>query len=384
MDQQPTENSATVAQGEIGILEYKAYQDEWDSWIVVGLVENNTDRSVDNIEIEVEAFDINGNSIFSDVAYGSLYSVAPGEVTPFRLWVWEDLPNAQEFTTSIVGFSSTDLERAPVDLIGVQMTFSEDDVYITGKLVNNNDFPLEISDVAFATFDINGNLMTAGADDVAVNYLLPGESGPFRASMDLPSSGSEDIVDYQVYTNAEVGADTDIYPITFLEETGYYDVDGDLHLVGSLQNDSDVNLSISLIAAFYDSAGIVLDASYVDLPLLSLAPGELSYYDFYNWYPLNYAEGLADQAETYIVQVEYGWTWDTDTVYQDIPYIDNGYEYDSFWGLTFTGDVTNDTGDLLDGGKVMVVLRHIETGELIAMGYETLFDEIPAGGSLRI
>jgi len=382
VEQQPTEGYASIAEGELGVIVVKAYQDEWDSWIVVGLVENNTDRAVDNIEIEVEAFDINGNSLYTEVAYGSLYSVASGEVTPFRLWVWEDFPNAQEFTADIVGFSSTELERAAVDLIGVQMTFGESDVYVTGELVNNNEFPLEISDVAFATFDMDGSLITAGADDVSVNYLLPGESGPFRASMDLPGSGAEDIDDYKIYTNVEVGAETDIYSITFLEENGYYDSDGDLHLVGSLQNDSDEYLNISLIAAFYDTAGNVLDASYVDIPLYSLAPGELSYYDFYSWYPLNESEGLADQAETYVIQVDYGWTWDTDTVYQDIPYTDNGYEYDSFWGLTFTGQVTNDTGAILDGGKVMVVLHNIETGELIAMGYETLFDEIPEGGSL--
>jgi len=371
----------SVPDGELGISTIKGYQDEWDSWIVVGLVVNNTDRAVDYVEVEVEVLDSNGASLYKEVTYGALYTLAPGEVTPFTLWVWDDLPDAPEILGTIVGFSATEVERADVEIRGTMMTFGNGYVNVTGELVNNNAFPIEISDLAAATFDNKGQVMTGDSDDVAIGYLEPGDSGPFRVSMDAPGVGEEEIVDFTVYTNVEVADSRENYEISFLEETGYFDTDGDYHLVGELRNDSGTYLNISLLASFYDTAGNVLDASYVDIPSNALAPGETTVYDFYSWYPMNYTEGIADQADTYVVQVDYSWTWENDTIYVDMPVTDGGFE-ESFWGINFTGQVTNDSGGLVDGGKIIVVLRSKETGELIGMGYESIFDDIPTGGSM--
>lgn len=370
----------SVPDGELGVSHITAYQDEWESWIIVGLVLNNSDRAVDSLEIEVEVFDGAGDSIFSEVAYPSLYTLAPGESSPFILWVWDEIEDPDEFIGSVVGFSSTEVERAEVDIEGDMMTFGEGYVNITGEIVNNNAFPVSIGDLAAATFDSDGNLMTADADDVVISYLEAGDSAPFRISMDAPGAGQEDIVDYTIYTNVEPTMDEDIFAISFLEENTYFDDDGDFHLVGEVQNDSEVYLNLSMIAGLYDTNNNVLDASHDDMPLTALAPGESTYYDFYSWIPIKYTEGLAIQADSYIVQVDYGWTWETDTRYKDLAVTDNGFE-ESFWGVSFTGQVANNSGDVLESGKVLVILRSKETGELLAMGYTSLYDDIPAGGT---
>jgi hypothetical protein len=374
------EETSAVPAGELGVSTIMGYQDEWETWIIVGLVMNNTDRAVDDVEVEVEVLDSAGSSLYQEVAYSTLYSLAPGESAPFVLWVYDDLPDVSEFVGTIVGFSATDLERAEVEISGTMMTFGGGYVNVTGQLVNNNDYPVEIDDLAVATFNGAGQLMTADSDDVLIGYLKPGEAGPFRVSMDAPGVGQGEIVDFTVYANAEVSDGEDTFEINLLEESGYFDSDGDYHLVGELMNDSAYNLNISLMAAFYDVDGNVLDVSYGDIPTFAVAPGETIVFDAYNWTAYDDTEGVADQAVRDVIQVDYSWTYETDITYTDLPVTDGGFE-ESFWGLNFKGQVTNNAASLVDGGKIIVVLRDKATGGLIATGYETLWDDIPTGGS---
>lgn len=371
----------TVPSGELGVAMVHAYQDEFDSWVVAGLLANNSVRALDDIEIEIRALDLNGVPLYAELVYASLYSLGPGEISPFSAWVWEDLPGVQEFTATIVGFSPSDVEQAEVEIRGTLMSEGEGDVHITGELFNLNDTPIQVSNIAAATFDSGGQLVTAGAKMVAVSYLGPGESGPFRITMDKPADDSITIADFSVYTNAEVSFEEDLYDISYLEVSDYFDSDGDYHLVGALQNNTEANLSISLLAAVFDAAGNVLDADDLDLPVYSIAPGERMFFDFDDWYPLNTVEGLSVQADTYGIQIDHNWTWETDTTYVDLAVTDGGFEYDPYWGLTFTGKVVNNTGVNVNSGEVIVVLRDKVTDGLLAMGYVTLYDGIPAGSS---
>jgi hypothetical protein len=377
----PLAKNETVPDGELGVSTITAYRNDYGSLIVTGMVINNTDRAVQNVQIEVQVLDAAGNSLYKEVAYTSLYNLAPWEISPFSLWVWDDVVDPHDYQAEIVGYSATDLERAQVEVRGTMMTFGGGYVNVTGELVNNNTFPIEISDVAAATFDADGQLVTGDTDDISISYLDPGESGPFRISMDAPVDNADSIVDFIVYTDAEVSSGRNTYDIGFISEHDYFDTDGDFHLVGELQNNSDVSLNITLIAGIYDAQENVLDAEKTDVPVYALAPGEHMFYDFTDWYPIDDSEGLYEKMDTYVVQVEPGWTWDTDTQYVDLSFTDDGFEYDSFWGLTFTGQVVNDSGQTITGGIVLVPLRDKQTGELLAMGYQTIYDDIEPGGS---
>ena len=44
------------------ILQVNGFLDSFDNWVIVGLIRNNSNRAVDNIEIEVELFDESDNS----------------------------------------------------------------------------------------------------------------------------------------------------------------------------------------------------------------------------------------------------------------------------------------------------------------------------------
>jgi len=375
---------AAVPEGEMGIVTLSWYQDTFETWHVVGLIMNNTDRAVDNVEVEIEALDAGGNAIYEEITYTALYDIPAGATSPFSLSIWDEIPEMDSFSATIVGQSVTDFDPTEVKVRATRMTFGENSIYVTGELLNSGTTPVEIGDVAVATFDADGTLVTADVSFAAISYLGPGEVGPFRVTMETPQTGAEAITDFRVYTNAEIVDPEDAYTITFLEEDTYFDSSDSFHLIGKLQNDSDVPLNISLVAALYDAEGVVLDVDSLSmLPVSSLAPGESVTYDFSTWSSLNTVEGLADQADNYTVQWDPAWTWEASSMYVDIAFSDEGNEYDSFWGQIFRGQVENDYGEPLDGAVVIVNLYDRETGALWATGHEAIFDEIPDGGSVE-
>ncbi len=357
------------------------YQDTGGYLNVVGLVLNYTDSPVENIRIDINVLDSSGTVIYEDTVGTDFYALAPGEATTFQWWTLEDLPDAASFAASVVDYDSSSVERAAVDVTNSRMTVDDNgDVYVTGELVNNGDQPVKIDNLAAAAFDSFNDLALAGANDVFVGYLDPGESGPFRVTMSGPAEGADDITDYQVFAEASVADPTTVWNITFGDEEHIYtDAWGYYHLVGEVSNNDTANLNVRLVAGFYDVNGVVLDADYVDLPLHALAPGETAPYDVDGWGPVNSAAGLSDQIDTYTIQWDPAWTWDTaaQTVDLSVTDEDNSVDEDS---ATFTGTITNDSGQDVDSGVVIVGLRDTASGTVVAADY-TYLEGIPAGGS---
>ncbi|MBU1662576.1 MAG: FxLYD domain-containing protein [Chloroflexi bacterium] len=375
------ENELPVVSGELGIDTIQSYQDHYDDWYVVGLLTNYTERAVDGVEIEIEVFDSGGNSILTEIAYPELYTIAPGETVPFSLSFYEDLPDDVDFVATIVGYSAAEVERPMVEIRGTLMTIDDDgDVHVTGEIVNNDLEPISI-DVAAATFDSLGEIVTADSRDVVVGYLDPGESGPFRVSMTGIGDSAVDIMDYTVYLDAEITSPTEVWTLDWSEDESLYLDSWDwFHLVGEVTNTSVDNLNIRIVAGLYDAAGNVLDAASTDLPLSALAPGETVPYDFGFWGPVNYAAGMFDQVDTYTLQWDPSWTWTTSTEYVDLSTANDEYTNDDS-SATFTGQVVNNTDGPVSYTYVIAGLRDIATGVIVGMEYDSIWDEIPAGGS---
>lgn len=380
---QPTTGGpSNIVAGQINILEVNGYLDSYGDWNIVGLVSNNTERFVNDIEIEVEIFDASNNSIFKDTTWTDLYTLAPGEVTPFELYVYDDLPNADHFVATVVGNGTTsDVTRANVEVTQSNLWLDEyNDLYLVGTLTNNSDQVASISDLAAALFDSNGALVTAGSSSVSVRYLEPGESGPFRINLSPPEDLAASLTDYRFYIDAQVYSETDKYELTFSDHYDYLDAYGNFHLVGQITNNSTTSLNISLLAALYDDNGNVVDASSISLPISSLAPGETIPYDFDSWGPVNYAAGAYDVATKYEVFVDWYWTWDTTTELVDLTTSNDANTFDNYQAK-FTGKIVNNTNAELESATIIIALYDKASGELIATDWDWIFDTIPVGAS---
>lgn len=381
VEEEPAEEAAqpesSTPANELYIEAVNGYRDDLGSLHIIGLVTNNSERSVDNVEVEIEILDANENSLFVETTSISLYKLAPGETSPFSYWVFDDLPDADHYVATIVGQSAAEFERAEISLEGVMFVVDDGgDLHITGNLVNNSDTPVEISSLAAATFDENGELYTADSHSVIIRHLDPGEDGPFRVTMTGPESGSANIDEYEVYVDVVVADPSDVYDLVFAESHhNYVDAYDSFHLVGEITNNADEYLTLSLVAGIYDADGNVIDAATTDIPTFSIAPGETLPYDFQYWGPLNYKSGTTDSASSYTVQWDPYWTWTSTTEYNDLT-TQNDQNQVSDYQVTFTGEVLNNSGIDVDGATIIVSLYSKETGELVATGYGGVYDPI--------
>jgi hypothetical protein len=90
-----TPDCSTVPDGELGVAYDRGYKDNTDSWQVIGLVCNNTQEAVSNIQMSVEVFDKNNKSLYTEHnVETALYSVDAGDSTPFSSEISQDLPTA--------------------------------------------------------------------------------------------------------------------------------------------------------------------------------------------------------------------------------------------------------------------------------------------------
>lgn len=366
--------------GQINILSLNGYQDEWDDWHIVGLVANDTDRAIDDLEVEVEIFDAAGASLYKEVTYAMLYNLAPGDTTPFDLWVYEDIVGADHFTATIVGQGSTDLERGAVEVKNVtRVVDTYDSINLTGEVVNNGDTPLEVNGMAAALFDQAGGLVTAGYVSVIQHHLEPGETSPFRVSMYAPTDHLESLTEYEFYWDTVVAEPADTFDLSLSDFYDYMDTYDGFHLVGTVTNNGTKNMNISLIAGIYDDAGNVLDAATVSLPVYHIAPGETMAVDFDSWGPMSYTDGAYDTASEYLVSVDYYWTYESYSELVTVSTRDDSNTFDSD-EAKFIGYVVNDSGKDLSDATVVVTVYEKGTDKVIATEYHWLFEEIASGG----
>ena len=380
-DYTPTVVPPNITASGLQVTQVSGYIDTFESLEVVGLVQNQTDRTVDMIEVEVQVLDAGGNEIYTDKTFTALDRLAPGEEAPFSLTVYEDLGGADSsYVAYVVGNGTIDdLKRTEVRVTHMQMTIDKDgDIYVTGELVNDNDNPVIVNSMAAATFDSTNQILTANYQSVLNRYIEPGQSGYFRVSMSGPISGPDIIDTYTVYLDAEESEPLERASISINSTHDYVDVYGNYHLVGEATNSGDTHYNVSLIAGVYDVQGDVVDAADFSLPLETLAPGETAPFDFTFWGPLNFNQDLVRTIESYSIVVDDAWTWSTETGMANLSTLANARE-DGDDALYFTGQIVNSTTGLVDSAVIVVFLRDYQSGDVVATNFDYYYEKLEPG-----
>lgn len=55
-----------------------------------GLVTNNSNQFVKNVELEIEVFYAYSNSLYEEITRICFEGLAPGETSPFSVWITDD------------------------------------------------------------------------------------------------------------------------------------------------------------------------------------------------------------------------------------------------------------------------------------------------------
>ncbi|MCJ7660294.1 MAG: FxLYD domain-containing protein [Anaerolineales bacterium] len=379
----PTAVPPNITATGLQVTQVSGYINTFESLEVVGLVHNQTDRTVDMIEVEIQVLNAGGNEIYTDKTFTAVDRLAPGEEAPFSLTVYEDLGGAaSSYVAYVVGNGTIDdLKRTEVQIKNMQMTTDEDgDIYVTGELVNKNNTPVIVNSMAAATFDSASQILTANYQSVLSRYLEPGESGYFRISMSGPISGPGSIDTYTVYLDAEQSEPLERASISINTTNDYVDLYGNYHLVGEATNSGDTHYYVSLVAGVYNVQGNVVDAADFSLALETLAPGETAPFDFTFWGPLNYNQDSVRTVESNNIIVDDAWTWSTETGMTNLSTLENARE-DGDEALYFTGKLVNNTTGLVDSAVIVVFLRDYQSGDIVATNFDYDYEKLEPGAT---
>ena len=371
--------------GDLEIIDPIFYMDSYGYYHVVGLVKNNSDRALDSIELTIEAKDASGVSMLKDTDdvvvdtltfYPLLTNLFPGEVAPFDYYLYvEDRQEPATVNVTPTGSLSSSEKRADVSVENAELFLGDQGAfYISGELINNSSNGVKVDSLAGAVLDDNGNLVAADWSYSYSYYLAPsGDEGgmdraPFVISLDGPESAYSK---YQVYVDA---IDTDEIPIQeiYVDLTNnYFDDYGDFHIVGTLENGSSEIYTAYLVTGLYDENNVVLDAVSSSVAIY-LEPGAIVPFDVTYFSVVGYNPAQADRVDTFTVQIDPYWTYESPYEVVTLTSINATDQVDgATW--TFTGDVTNDSGQELSWATVVV---EVYDGDLlVATDYYTLYPE---------
>ena len=226
-----------------------------------------------------------------------------------------------------------------------------------------------------AVYDQSGALVTAKYVDVATRALAPGESGPLRASLDLPPGAAKTLKAYRFFMDAVVNRPAPLsLDITHNLKiiSRYTDKSGHFHLLGQITNPGSQGLMTSLQASVYSdsSRSSLVDAAYLNT-WIPLGPGQTLPFDLTAWGALNDTRGLwqelAKQNAVIDLRIEPFLTW-KDLTNEAKLETENGSVSIRDHQAVFTGQVRNDMPGRINNGMVTAVVRQYPGGAILATG----------------
>jgi hypothetical protein len=383
----PTVESTTEVpfSGQVNITEINGFKDKADHWYFYGLVKNETNRTINDLQIEVKLLDSAGLQVYSYTVNPILYYLNPGEISPFSDFTVDSFPNGETMQATVVGYNSTNaIDRANLEFRGITLWVDEyNDIYLAGEILNGNTTPVGIQAIAGTLADQTGKLVTAAYAYPFLDYMEPNSSGPFSMMFDAPPGQAEDLTQFTLYSDGLIVDPSPTYDISISDKHfDYQDFHGDTHLVGSATNNTSEPLNIYLVSGAYDEDGNCIDASSVYVPYfpLPLNPGETLPYDFTLWGALNFEPDAYEAVSQYKVFINWKYKVAVSSeaielsTKADTNTFDDGVSY-------FNGTVINNSGQDLTTVIVTISIYDKSSGDLIATNYSFVPEAVPNTGT---
>jgi hypothetical protein len=353
------------------------FRDAGGAWRIVGTITNNSSKAVNKLvtDVETKTIDEAPADQGEDVSAYPL-NLQPGAQAPFTAWIDREIPNLDHFEVEVEEcILAEETERSQVEVRGGQMVIDDAGfAQVTAQLFNPGTKTVLINGLMAAAYDATGRLVTAEYVDIASRYLAPGESGPVRASLDLPQKGASQIKSYQFFMEALVSEPPTLIIDNELDLkvlSHYVDQQGHFHLLGQLTNPGDSSLMASVQATVYsDSARTaVVDAAEYST-WLPLAPGETRLFDLVHWGVLNNTPGSWDEiagAAAIDLRIEPFLTWTSATAPVELVRL-NENVVSTGSEMHFTGKAKNDSDRGITTALVTIMLRQKAGGHIVAVG----------------
>jgi hypothetical protein len=381
-------NTPGSTTGEVTISSTNAFVDSFGTYHVVGEVANNSSQALNSIELTVEITDASGNSLLKDdsgntaanaVIHSMLFTLAPGEASPFEYSYETTGGTPASYKVKITGQQTASVSRAALKSEDVQLT---DDgsgwYYLTGELVNTGTQWAHINSLAGAVLDDSNNLLSTDWTSTFSTELAPAgdsqgrDKTPFEINFPNPGNSTQ----WSLYWDADVIDSVTDYSLDVKVTDFYFDQYGSAHLVGWVTNNSSQSLDSMVVGGLYGADGTVLDSSYAFVPI-PLKPGVAAPFNISSFGSVNYNSSQAALVKSTTAQIDSWFTSPLSTESVDLVYANQTIQSDgATW--TFGGDVTNTSGKKLSGITVVVMISDAQ-GKLVGMEYTSIS---PSGDSI--
>lgn len=382
--QMPTEEVPQF-DGKLEITSVSSYIDSFDDYNVSGEIVNNSNQTLENITLSVSITDENGDTLLKDSDENPVDSVeiepfisilVPGASSSFNYYISADEVKPADFEVSIKSYDESSApDMADITIQNVQLsTTQSDDILITGELVNTSSEKVDVEDMSGALMDGSRKVLAANFTLTYPRYLYPAgdaegrDRGPFVVHFYGPVENMER---WKVYARA---IETEEFPTTADMEVqltnSYVDTYGTYHLLGTLTNHGDTQLSPAVIGGLYGPDQTVFDAASLNVPMYVNA-GETVPFDL-NSFQLTSSMSAEDaSALEKVVKPDLYWTFTTDYPVEALQAEKvNVTRDDSDWNVT--GTVENSSDKNLSSISVLVEFLD-ENSQVMATNSTTIY-----------
>lgn len=360
----------------VTVTDVHSFKDAKGAWRVVGVISNHSSEAVGKLVTAVEMKDKTGQPAGGRGEDVSAYplNLQPDAQSPFIAWIDREIPGLDHFKVIVEEcVLAEQAERGQVEVRAGQMVVDDNGLaQVTAELFNPGSKPVLINGLMAGVYNQMGALVAADNAVVATRYLMPGESGPVRATLDLPPGGAGQIKSYHFFMDVLISEPgpliLDIHDVQIISR--YTDADGHFHLVGQITNPGSKGMMASLQATIYTDSkkSVVADTTNFDT-WIPLGPGETLPFDLTEWGALNNTRGLWDELAKQNAAIELRLepfrTWTVDARLAKLSLVENSVSFKDRQAI-FTGKTKIESS--ITTGLVTAVVHQKLDGTLVATG----------------
>ncbi len=316
------------------IKEVVLTQDAYGSWVLSGILENISDRTISGITCHFRVFSASGDVIYEGDTYALMSMLPPNQTSSLSQYISElgEVPDYVDVAvTEAYGYGKTNLRYLAFQVSDLRPRVMEDgSVSLLATLSNTETDSLRVTGMTAAVYDAADSLLLTNSYSYpeGAAYFESGDSFPIEVNFGSVSSDLIAEVDhFELTVWGEVVDETPLGALKFLDGVrSFYDQNDSLHVIGQFENQSDMVVSPEMIGMLYDESGAVLQVARQSVSPSLIMPGQVVSFDVSYW-PIYYSDPTAGEQVT---------DWEVNLLPSFWPYSADDYRFEELIVKNFT------------------------------------------------
>ena len=173
--------ACTWAAADIDVLSWMWYKGDYDTYYVVGEVQNVGDRSAEYVMIVATLYDAADEVVDTDYTFTYLDLIGPGERSPFKCALWDLPATPQRCRIQWEWRESSQLPQRLVTVSSIRGYYDSDyDAFkVVGEVGNGSGFAVEFVQIIVTCYDEDGEIVSCDYTFSTLDSIQAGGTSPF-------------------------------------------------------------------------------------------------------------------------------------------------------------------------------------------------------------